>query len=373
MNTHLTIKELPDSEKPYEKFMKYGPEVLSDAELIAVIIKSGTNGSKAIEVAQDFLNRENRNLMNLYEIGFEEMLRIRGIGKVKAIQLKCIAELSKRITQTKYFHSVSLNSAASVAAYYMERMRHEKQEILLLSMFDSKCNLIDDAIISKGSVNSSFVSPREIFLKALQKEAVYIILLHNHPSGSPIPSKQDHEVTRKIDECGKLLGIGLSDHIIIGRLLGHHQDQIRRPGGIDRGCGGLSGRKLDGQAILSMTVGATLGRPPAAFGGRSPTSVMDSVPKSRVHDSFSLQGEAFGRNFYLVVFSDSRFVTDIGFSLGRSCHPLALRNQWMTDVGSRRRRHGFCFAKAIGAQGSPYGFSTIITAVRWFSRRILPA
>lgn len=216
MNTHLTIKELPDSEKPYEKFMKYGPEVLSDAELIAVIIKSGTNGSKAIEVAQDFLNRENRNLMNLYEIRFEEMLRIRGIGKVKAIQLKCIAELSKRIAQTKYFHSVSLNSAASVAAYYMERMRHEKQEILLLSMFDSKCNLIDDAIISKGSVNSSFVSPREIFLKALQKEAVYIILLHNHPSGSPIPSKQDHEVTRKIDECGKLLGIGLSDHIIIG-------------------------------------------------------------------------------------------------------------------------------------------------------------
>lgn len=216
MTSHLTIKELPDSEKPYEKFVKYGPEALSDAELLAVIIKSGTNGLRSVDVARNFLNSLNRNLLNLYEVPYEEMIRIKGIGKVKAIQLKCVAELSKRIAATKYYHKICLNSASSVAAYYMEQLRHEKQEYLIVSMFDSKCNLIDDVIVSKGSVNFSIVPPREIFLAALEKEAVNIILIHNHPSGSPHPSKDDTEVTTRIMECGNMLGINLSDHIIIG-------------------------------------------------------------------------------------------------------------------------------------------------------------
>lgn len=218
MTSHLTVKELPDSEKPYEKFLKCGPKALSDAELLAVIIRSGTNGQKSIEVAQNLLNLRNRNLMNLHELSFEDMQQIKGIGTVKAIQLKCIAELSARIAETKYQNRVCLSNAASVAAYYMERLRHEKQEYLLLCMFDSKCKLMDDAVISKGSVDCSLVSPREIFLKALQKKAVYIILVHNHPSGVPMPSKEDDYVTMRILECGKLLGIQLSDHIIIGDL-----------------------------------------------------------------------------------------------------------------------------------------------------------
>ena len=216
MQNHNTLKELPESERPYEKYLAHGEQALSDAELLAIILKTGTKQLTSIDVARNLLSGEQGNLLNLYKLSFEELLTFKGIGKVKAIQLKAIAELSKRISKTMSRERLKMDEPCSIAAYYMERMRHEKQEILLLSMFDSKCNLIDDAIISKGSVNSSFVSPREIFLKALQKEAVYIILLHNHPSGSPIPSKQDHEVTRKIDECGKLLGIGLSDHIIIG-------------------------------------------------------------------------------------------------------------------------------------------------------------
>ena len=216
MDNHLTIKEVPDSEKPYEKFLKYGPGSLSDAELLAVIIKSGTNGLKSVDVAQNLLNRKNRNLMNLYDIPFEEMLKIRGIGKVKAIQLKCIAELSNRITTTKYSREVSMRNPESIARYYMEQLRHLRQEELILCMFDSKCNLISDAVISKGSVNSSLVPPREIFLFALRKEAVHIVLLHNHPSGLAIPSKEDDEVTRRVAECGRLLEIPLSDHIIIG-------------------------------------------------------------------------------------------------------------------------------------------------------------
>lgn len=216
MNQHLTIKELPDSEKPYEKYMKSGPASLSDAELIAVIIRSGTCGRKSIEVAQDFLNRKNRNLLNLYEISHEDMMKIPGIGKVKAIQLKCIAELSERIARTKYYEKVRLGDAKSIAGYYMERMRHEKQERLLLAMFDSKCRLMEDAVLSIGSATSAFVVPREIFLTALRAGAVHIVLLHNHPSGDPSPSANDDAVTLRLAECGNLLGIPLSDHIIIG-------------------------------------------------------------------------------------------------------------------------------------------------------------
>ena len=216
MNQHLTIKELPDSEKPYEKFLNYGPEHLSDAELLAVIIKSGTNGLKSVEVAQNFLNQKNRNLMNLFDVSYDEMLRMRGIGKVKAIQLKCIAELSNRITATRYAHLITLQDARTIATYFMEKLRHETQEHLVLCMFDSKCRLLAEEVVSKGSVNSSIVPPREIFLLALQKRAVHIVLLHNHPSGVSAPSREDDEVTRRIAECGQMIGIPLSDHIIIG-------------------------------------------------------------------------------------------------------------------------------------------------------------
>ena len=216
MNQHLTIKELPDSEKPYEKFLAYGPESLSDAELLAVIIKSGTNGLKSVEVAQNFLNQKNRNLMNLYDVTYEEMLGMKGIGKVKAIQLKCIAELSNRITATKYMERISLRDARTIAIYFMEKLRHETQEQLVVCMFDSKCRLLAEEVVSKGSVNTSLVPPREIFLLALQKRAVHIVLLHNHPSGVSTPSGEDDEVIKRISECGQMIGIPLSDHIIIG-------------------------------------------------------------------------------------------------------------------------------------------------------------
>ena len=216
MSQHITVKELPDSEKPYEKFLNYGSEALSDAELLAVIIKSGTNGLKSIEVAQNFLNQKNYNLMNLYDVSYEEMLKMRGIGKVKAIQLKCIAELSNRITATRYIQKVTLRDAHSIAIYFMEKLRHETQEQLVLCMFDTKCRLIGNEVISKGSVNSSIVPPREIFITALKKGAVHIVLLHNHPSGIAAPSKEDDNATKRIAECGQMIGIPLSDHIIIG-------------------------------------------------------------------------------------------------------------------------------------------------------------
>lgn len=216
MNQHCTIKELSDSEKPYEKFMRYGAGVLSDAELLAVIIRTGTAGKKSVEVAQEVLNRRERNLLNLYRLSFQELMEISGIGKVKAIQLKCLAEITRRMTQATRFRNVTLQSASSVASYYMETLRHEDREKLILCMFDAKCVLLGEEVISVGTINSSLISPREIFGKALVNQAVYIILLHNHPSGSPIPSAMDRQVTRRVEQCGEMMGIHLSDHIIIG-------------------------------------------------------------------------------------------------------------------------------------------------------------
>lgn len=216
MNKHLTVKELPDSEKPYEKCLKHGAEILSDAELLAVIIRTGTAGRKSIDVAQDILNRNEKNLLNLYKLNLKDFMEIAGIGTVKAIQLKCLAEITKRMTKAVRLREVSLNSASSVASYYMEELRHENREKLMLCMFDSQSVLLGDEIISIGTVNASLVSPREIFIRALMQQAVHIILLHNHPSGIPLPSTQDKLVTRRVQECGEMLGIRLSDHIIIG-------------------------------------------------------------------------------------------------------------------------------------------------------------
>ncbi len=216
MQKHLTVKELPSSEKPYEKCLQYGPGYLSDAELLAVIFRTGTRGSTSVELAQQVLAEGNGNLLNLYDYSIERLLKINGIGKTKAVQLKCIAEISRRIAATKRRRTLCFRNPASIAEYYMESYRHEKKEHFVVCMFDSKCHFLGDSTISIGSVNASLVSPREVFLKALQAEAVYIILLHNHPSGQPEPSREDAYVTERIADCGKMLQIELNDHIIIG-------------------------------------------------------------------------------------------------------------------------------------------------------------
>lgn len=216
MYTHITMKQMPESEKPYEKCMKFGAQRLSDAELLAVILRTGTRQSNSLQTALQLLQGKEGNLLNLVSMTMEEMQKISGIGQVKAAQMKCVAELATRIARTKRAVRVSLNQPESVAEYYMETLRHEAKEKLLLAMFDAKCSLLGDEVISIGTVKHSLVSPREIFVKALQYKAVHIVLLHNHPSGDPTPSEADMKVTQRIAACGEMLDIALADHIIIG-------------------------------------------------------------------------------------------------------------------------------------------------------------
>ena len=216
MSEHVTIKNLPESERPYEKFLSQGIESLSDAELLAIILKTGTKNETSVDVARKILLGNHNNLLNLYDLSYRDLMHIPGIGQVKAIQLKAVAELSKRIAKTNRGYTLQMDTPSSIADYYMEQLRHAKEELLVCAFFDSKCNFLGDVIISKGSVNYAYVSPRDIFRHAFDYEAVLFIMLHNHPSGDPFPSEDDFQITYRIGKGAQILELQLVDHIIIG-------------------------------------------------------------------------------------------------------------------------------------------------------------
>ena len=212
-----TIKELPADQRPYEKCSRYGCDSLSDAELLAVILRTGTGGSTSVDLACEILQKSGgEDLSGLYKISIPELCQIKGIGKVKALQIKCIAELSRRMAKAGARKKHPFGSALEIAEYYMEDFRHSDQEHVFVMSFDTKGHLLGDKIITKGTVNQSLITPREVYLEAMHNHAAYIILLHNHPSGDPTPSKQDIEFTNMIYEIAAALDIQLLDHLVIG-------------------------------------------------------------------------------------------------------------------------------------------------------------
>ena len=217
-DNYLTVKELPTSERPYEKCERYGAVALSDAELLAVIIRTGTQKLRAIDLAVNILNYSTAypGLKGLNYLTMKELTRIKGIGRVKAIELLCLTELTRRMAKETASNHLRLTTPQSVADYYMQDMRHLTREQVILLMMDSKNRIIKDMVISEGTVNTSIMPTREVFIHAVKYEAVNIILLHNHPSGDPTPSAEDIRVTKRIAEAGGLIGISLMDHIIIG-------------------------------------------------------------------------------------------------------------------------------------------------------------
>ena len=204
---------------PYEKFISYGAETLTDSELLAIIIRTGTPQMSARELGEEVLKEAGKygnGLLGLYQIPIQELMCLKGIGKVKAVKLKALAELCTRMAQTKAKDCLSFKEPYSVANYYMERFRHEKVEHIMLLLFDSGLHLIDEQIISKGTSNASLLSPREVYINAFRSQAAYIMLLHNHPGGNPQPSSNDISITERISEIGKTIDVSLLDHIIIG-------------------------------------------------------------------------------------------------------------------------------------------------------------
>lgn len=213
----LKMKELPESERPYEKCERDGAGALSDAELLAVILQTGTKTETAVALATRILAQTSeKNLAGLAKMDYTELVRIHGIGKVKAVKLLCIAELSRRIAKSSFGRKPVFTEPAAIADYYMQSLRFLDVEQVHVLFFNTRCIFLGEKLITVGTVNSSLVSPREIFIEAVRREAVNIILVHNHPSGDPEASRDDMAITSRIAQAGKILDIHLLDHIIIG-------------------------------------------------------------------------------------------------------------------------------------------------------------
>ncbi len=211
------MNQTVERQKPYEHFLCDGPECLSDEELLAIMIRTGHKGGDALSVAHELLKLCGKNgLLGLHHLSLEDLCNIQGIGEVKAVRIKCIAELSNRIVRQSRSKNPVFSSPDLVAEYYMEQMRHLEKEHCVCVMLDGGMGFMGESLISVGSVNASVFSTREIFLAALKAKAVYIMLLHNHPSGLVNPSQADILVTKKLKEASVIMDIPMVDHIIIG-------------------------------------------------------------------------------------------------------------------------------------------------------------
>lgn len=213
-----TMKSLPASEQPYEKALEFGVESLSDAELLALILRTGAKNFSVRDLAEQVLTLgDPPGLRGLLHHTMPDYKEIRGIGNVKALQLAAIGELSRRIWKAaRTGEEFCCSHPAVIADYFMEDMRHMEQEHLKLLILNTKNVLLKAVDISKGTANASIATPREIFIEALRYRGTAVILLHNHPSGDASPSNEDCLFTRRVEEAGKLMGIPLLDHIIIG-------------------------------------------------------------------------------------------------------------------------------------------------------------
>lgn len=213
------MKELPANDRPYERCVRLGPEALSDEELLAIIIRTGSPQGNSLETSRRVLalNHPRDGILGLCHLSLQELKQVKGIGTVKGIQLQCIGELSRRIAKRSAITGItSYDSPEAIVNYYMEDMRHMEREELYAMFLNTKNGFIRDVQISKGTVNASFASPRDIFIEALRCQAVNIVLIHNHPSGDPTPSRDDYLFTMKVKEGAALLGIRLLDHVVIG-------------------------------------------------------------------------------------------------------------------------------------------------------------
>lgn len=213
----LKMKELPLCERPYDKLEAVGAAHLSNAELLAVIIKTGTRDFTAVELAQRILKLANDGrLSSLYNLSLEQLMGIKGIGRVKAIQIKAALELSKRIATSDGINRQAIKSALDASNLVMEEVRYLKKEVFKAILLDTKNQVLKITDVSVGSLNSSIVHPREVFSEAVKCGCNSIIFVHNHPSGDPTPSTEDIQTTQRLENAGNILGIKVLDHIVIG-------------------------------------------------------------------------------------------------------------------------------------------------------------
>ena len=215
----MKMKELPQSERPYEKLEMYGAHTLSNAELLAIIIKSGTRNESSISTAQKILSMKNKNSDNLrfiQDMSIEEFMSIKGIGKVKAIQLKAVCEIAKRISRPIENTKVQIKCPQDVANLLNDELKYEKRELVKVIILNIKNIVMKVTDICLGTENSAILKPRDAHIDAVKMGAPKIILVHNHPSGDPTPSSEDINFTNRLIQASSVIGIELLDHVVIG-------------------------------------------------------------------------------------------------------------------------------------------------------------
>ena len=205
---------MPDASRPRERFLKVGPEGLSDAELFAILLRTGSKGENVVDMSNRLIREY--GLDKLMECSLIELEKIKGIGKTKAMQILTIAELQKRINQSKT-PIKKITCAKDVFDYFHERLKDEKQENFYVLILNNQNNIIKEELISKGILDSAIIHPREVFRHAIKNSAARIILVHNHPSGNSQPSQEDLDITQRLISAGEEIDIKVLDHVIVGR------------------------------------------------------------------------------------------------------------------------------------------------------------
>lgn len=217
----IKIKELPEMERPYEKLELYGEKVLSNAELLAIIIKSGTKEETSVGLAQKILNMNDTNIDDLnflQNLSIEELMQIKGIGKVKAIQLKAVSELAIRMSTPSNYRKITVKEPYDLAKILMRELRFQKNEVAKIAILNNRNEILKIKDIAMGGTNFVNISIKDVLAEPIKMKASKIILVHNHPSGDSTPSRQDIEYTNKVYEISSILGIELLDHLVIGNM-----------------------------------------------------------------------------------------------------------------------------------------------------------
>jgi DNA repair protein RadC len=209
----MKIKDLPDSSKPRERFLRHGKEALSEAELFAIILRTGTINENVVDMSNRLIKEY--SLEKLFDCSLKELQKIKGIGPSKAMQILAMSELGKRYNNSR-FPVKKILSSKDVFNYFHEKLKDEKQENFYILMLDVKNQIIGEQLVSKGVLDSAILHPREVFKPAIKNSSSKIILIHNHPSGDSQPSREDIEITKQLVEAGKLMDIKVLDHVIIG-------------------------------------------------------------------------------------------------------------------------------------------------------------
>ncbi len=209
------IAQWPETERPRERLLAQGPQTLTNAQLLAILLQVGRQGSSAVQVGIEILDRLG-GVAGLAQCGIEELCGVPGVGEAKAAQLKAAIELGKRALAGPLTKGTRITSSRDLFTHYHPILRDLRHEIFKVILLDAKHAIMRDATVSEGSLTLSVVHPREVFTLAVKESAAAVIFLHNHPSGDPTPSQEDRVLTTRLVSAGELLGIRVLDHLVVG-------------------------------------------------------------------------------------------------------------------------------------------------------------